>query len=207
VLASHRRAHRHPTSHGGHRQPCASLSRRSPRAVRCRALARATGSPLHIGLLIATFRCAAPARCGAFVDVRRIVAGDDDGRVRHSEPPRPWSRRSLWALRLQPINVDLPSPLALVRLPRPRSHSMRMNVAPATAAEAVMHRASDRGPAAQYVQLRFTAVLIDLPVWLFEPVKRSGMSAYWSLRRSHGQNTALGTECPPEATHEWLFHV
>jgi hypothetical protein len=70
-----------------------------------------------------------------------------------------------------------------------------------------MHKASDRGLPAQYIQLRFTAVLIVVRVWLFEPIKRSGMSAYWSLRRSHGQNPALGTECPPEATHERLFHV
>jgi len=28
-------------------------------------------------VLIATFRCAAPARCGAFADERRIVAGDE----------------------------------------------------------------------------------------------------------------------------------
>ena len=36
-----------------------------------------SGWPLHIGLLIATFRCAAPARCGAFADQRRIVMGDE----------------------------------------------------------------------------------------------------------------------------------
>jgi hypothetical protein len=31
-------------------------------------------APLHTGALIATFRCAGPARCGAFADERRIVA-------------------------------------------------------------------------------------------------------------------------------------
>jgi len=29
----------------------------------------------------ATFRCDAPARCGAFTDERRVVAGDEGGRV------------------------------------------------------------------------------------------------------------------------------
>jgi hypothetical protein len=39
-------------------------------------------APLRTALLVATFRCAALARCGAFVDERRIVAGDEGGRVR-----------------------------------------------------------------------------------------------------------------------------
>src|ERR1700733_1639830 len=38
------------------------------------------GSP---GARVATFRCAAPVRCGAFSDERRDVAGDAGGRVRH----------------------------------------------------------------------------------------------------------------------------
>jgi WD40 repeat protein len=36
---------------------------------------------LDTGLCIATFHCEAPARCCAFADARRIVAGDDGGRV------------------------------------------------------------------------------------------------------------------------------
>jgi len=36
---------------------------------------------LYPGVLIATFRCAAPACCGAFADERRVVAGDAGGRV------------------------------------------------------------------------------------------------------------------------------
>ena len=38
-------------------------------------------APLHTGALIATFRCDAPARCGAFADERRVVAGDEGGRM------------------------------------------------------------------------------------------------------------------------------
>ena len=33
-----------------------------------------TNNAFEAGLLIATFRCAAPARCGAFVDERCVVA-------------------------------------------------------------------------------------------------------------------------------------
>jgi WD40 repeat protein len=36
---------------------------------------------LDTGLLVATFHCDAPARCCACVDNRRIVAGDEGGRV------------------------------------------------------------------------------------------------------------------------------
>jgi hypothetical protein len=38
--------------------------------------ARSDDAPRDAGVLIATFRCAAPARCGAFADGRRVVAGD-----------------------------------------------------------------------------------------------------------------------------------
>jgi hypothetical protein len=45
----------------------------------------------HFGVRIATFRCGAPARCGAFVDERRVAVGDGGGRVRtrdaHPVPP------------------------------------------------------------------------------------------------------------------------
>jgi hypothetical protein len=34
-------------------------------------------APFHTGALIATFRCDAPPRCGAFVGERRIVVGDE----------------------------------------------------------------------------------------------------------------------------------
>jgi WD40 repeat protein len=36
---------------------------------------------LDNGLLLATFHCDAPARCCACADERRIVGGDDGGRV------------------------------------------------------------------------------------------------------------------------------
>ena len=55
----------------GRGPPTGRGSRRSIRFARLE-LERIT--PLHAGALIATFRCAAPARCGAFADERRIVA-------------------------------------------------------------------------------------------------------------------------------------
>jgi hypothetical protein len=42
---------------------------------------------LHTGAPIATVRRAAPARCGAFADARRIVGGDEGGRVRTRNCP------------------------------------------------------------------------------------------------------------------------
>jgi hypothetical protein len=36
-------------------------------------------TPLRTGVPIATFRCPAPAHCGAFDDERRIVARDEGG--------------------------------------------------------------------------------------------------------------------------------
>jgi hypothetical protein len=45
-----------------------------------------------MGARIATFRCAAPARCGAFADERRIVADDEGGRETLAQSP--------WAVRL-----------------------------------------------------------------------------------------------------------
>jgi len=64
-------------------------SRRSPRAsgfgrwraLRYPKLERERIAPCRPGFLIATFRCVAPARCGAFADERRIVAGDEGGRA------------------------------------------------------------------------------------------------------------------------------
>ena len=50
-------------------------------------------APLRTGALIATFRCAAPARCGAFADERRIVAGDEGGRACGRACSVSWSRR------------------------------------------------------------------------------------------------------------------
>jgi hypothetical protein len=38
---------------------------------------------LRAGALIATFRCDAPGRCGAFGDARRVVADNVGGRARH----------------------------------------------------------------------------------------------------------------------------
>ena len=43
-------------------------------------------APFHTGVLIATFYHAAPARCGAFADERRIVAGDGGGRETNAHP-------------------------------------------------------------------------------------------------------------------------
>ena len=54
----------------------------APRAVRLRRLPQCCISnryALYTAVLIATFRCAAPARCGAFLDRRRIVAGAEGG--------------------------------------------------------------------------------------------------------------------------------
>jgi hypothetical protein len=54
----------------------------SHRAERLRgAGARTDKRSPHTAMLIATFRCAAPERCGAGADERRIVAGDGGGRV------------------------------------------------------------------------------------------------------------------------------
>jgi hypothetical protein len=39
--------------------------------------------PLHAAVLIATLRCAAPARCGGFADERRVLVGDEGERVPH----------------------------------------------------------------------------------------------------------------------------
>jgi hypothetical protein len=44
------------------------------------ALERMTRA-FHPGAPIATFHCAAPARCGVFVDERRIVVDDEGGRL------------------------------------------------------------------------------------------------------------------------------
>jgi hypothetical protein len=115
--SSHRRAHRHrplrsaralrrvlrcaarrggrrrrPRSHGKPKAGASSksvrvLSRRSPRAFR---FARRSW-PLRTGVLIATFHRAAPARRGAFVDERRVVAATEADLRRAA---RPWSRRS-----------------------------------------------------------------------------------------------------------------
>jgi len=61
-------------------------SRSSPRALRCGTSAGGTvheardrmdNRPLHTGALIATFRCAAPAHCGAFADEGRVVAATE----------------------------------------------------------------------------------------------------------------------------------
>jgi hypothetical protein len=42
------------------------------------------------GVLIATFRCDTPARCGAFADERRIVVGDEGGRADAKRSSSPW---------------------------------------------------------------------------------------------------------------------
>jgi hypothetical protein len=66
----------HPSS-GRHRSACASLVNSFPAGVRELALERI--APSHTGVLIANFHRAAPARCGAFADERRGVAGRQSG--------------------------------------------------------------------------------------------------------------------------------
>ena len=44
--------------------------------------ARTESARLASTALIATFRCDAPARCGAFANEHRVVAGDEGSRVR-----------------------------------------------------------------------------------------------------------------------------
>ena len=57
---------------------------------------RADFCGVDAGVLIATFRRAAPGRCSAFADVRRIVAADEGGRVRtRSDHPVPQVMRRL----------------------------------------------------------------------------------------------------------------
>ena len=54
-------------------------------AVRCpRSTPLSTNGeqPLHAGVFVATFDCAAPARSGAFADARRVFDGDEGGRAR-----------------------------------------------------------------------------------------------------------------------------
>ena len=66
-------------------------SRRSPRVLR--GLELELIATLQAGKLIATFHRAAPARYGAFADGRRVVMGDEGGRV-YCKRARPWSRRA-----------------------------------------------------------------------------------------------------------------
>ena len=63
---------------------------------------------LHTDVRIAAFHCDAPARCGAVADEWRVVANDEAaecgsetliGRWVIDARTRPWSRRSLQALR------------------------------------------------------------------------------------------------------------
>jgi hypothetical protein len=77
VAASARAIPRRPV---GHRRACASLV--APFAAVVRKLDLERIAPFHTGALIATFHCAAPARCGAFADARRVVGGEAGGRVR-----------------------------------------------------------------------------------------------------------------------------
>src|ERR1700733_11424976 len=54
---------------------------------------------LRTAALLATFRRAAPRRCGAFADERRFAAGDEAAECVIDERARPWPRRSPRALR------------------------------------------------------------------------------------------------------------
>jgi hypothetical protein len=63
------------------REAAACDAKRSSIALAKCGLAAATelepdSAPLRASALIATFRCDAPARCGAFADERRSVAGN-----------------------------------------------------------------------------------------------------------------------------------
>jgi hypothetical protein len=74
-----------------YQQACAALFASFAAGVRELALERMTA--LHTGVLIATFRSAPSARCGAFADARRIVASDEGGREGVQ------ATRALWASR------------------------------------------------------------------------------------------------------------
>ena len=108
VLASHRRAHRHPPSRCGHAswresavsgaswprrrggecgRACASLVASFAAVVRELALDRI--APFHTDALIAIFHCATLARCGAFADERRMAAGDERSAPRPAHRPLP----------------------------------------------------------------------------------------------------------------------
>jgi len=63
-----------------------------PMTVGVREAGAGTDNAVHSTVLIATFRCAAPAR-GAFVDERRVIAATKAAE-RTYESARPWSRRS-----------------------------------------------------------------------------------------------------------------
>jgi hypothetical protein len=62
----------------------------------------------HIGVRIATFRCNAPARSGAFRDERRVVGADGVGSVHHS--------RVGWQLIDERASWSRPPPRAFARL-------------------------------------------------------------------------------------------
>jgi hypothetical protein len=71
----------------------------SIRIIRSRVSSRRSERPPHTGVFVAAFRYAASARCGAFVDGRRVVAGLRGGRSVLNKPECPWSQRSPRALR------------------------------------------------------------------------------------------------------------
>ena len=74
-----------------YRRACASLVTSFTAGVREPALERITA--LHTDVLIAAFRCDAPALCGVFADRRRVVAGGEVGRVRaRNARPAPFGR-------------------------------------------------------------------------------------------------------------------
>jgi hypothetical protein len=81
-----------------HSVECPPTGRGSRRSMRCARLELELITPLHAGVRIATYGCAAPARCGAFADERRIVE-------------RRWRRRTKHGRR-QPRAGSVPSALA-----------------------------------------------------------------------------------------------
>ena len=71
----------HPASYGWSSTSVRAGVREAGDRADYRAFASACVSPptVAMGRCDAPFRCAAPARCGAFVDARRVVAGDGGG--------------------------------------------------------------------------------------------------------------------------------
>jgi len=101
ALALHRRAHRQlplrcarvaarsPTS--GASVAAMADAKRSRHSIRLAAWSATRPRALHTAVLIATFGRDTPARCGAFVDERRIIAGE--GGAAYIIPRRAVGRR------------------------------------------------------------------------------------------------------------------
>jgi hypothetical protein len=78
----------------GSRSSGANASRFPPLDPVREAGARTDKSLFNTGVLVATFHRAAPARCGAFAEARRVVAGD--GGVMLNQSPRARKVQKRW---------------------------------------------------------------------------------------------------------------